>query len=475
MAALGAMAAPGIYGLLDDVSGPARANAAPPVVRRPEQYLVDGLEVVTDNGVSCVVPPLHNNVITAKLSSKKKWTAASLRSAQTRLENALAKLEGPHPATAAGLTFVIGWGLPYFRTFLPASLWQSRLPVDVALSQAEGATRYAVLDAIRFPSDPADLLLEDNHVMIKIRTDSAAVQQAVESEMFDKPNGNAFIGDLFDPTSKRVGFVGRGFGSPSIGKQLAVAAGVPGADLIPDQAQLMMGFTSTQSAALGPSNIPSFETLRGVTDQYPSGYFAGGCAMHLSHLYEDLQMWYRSFGYDSRVARMFSPHTAVPSDPATVTLPNGPADVSTADQLRAEAAAGVVGHNASLQQATRLGAAVVDNYGRTWPKGTPVPLREDFNTIDNPFAWTSDPARDKFSTTGAAGLHFVAFTPASSKFHTARNAMDGVLPDGTDLRSSYGLRDAAIGINAAIRASHRQNYLIPPRAHRSFPLAEFLK
>jgi hypothetical protein len=53
--------------------------------------------------------------------------------------------------------------------------------------------------------------------------------------------------------------------------------------------------------------------------------------------------------------------------------------------------------------------------------------------------------------------------------------MDGVLPDGTDLRAGrYGLGDEQIGINSAMRATHRQNYLVPPRAHRSFPLAELL-
>jgi len=37
------------------------------------------------------------------------------------------------------------------------------------------------------------------------------------------------------------------------------------------------------------------------------------------------------------------------------------------------------------------------------------------------------------------------------------------------------MTDASAGINAAIRASHRQNYLIPPRRHRSFPLVELLR
>ena len=72
-------------------------------------------------------------------------------------------------------------------------------------------------------------------------------------------------------------------------------------------------------------------------------------------------------------------------------------------------------------------------------------------------------------------MHFVAFVPATSKFHAARNAMDGVLPDQTNLRAApYNVSDQSNGINAAIRASHRQNYLIPPRRHRSFPVAELL-
>jgi hypothetical protein len=30
------------------------------------------------------------------------------------------------------------------------------------------------------------------------------------------------------------------------------------------------------------------------------------------------------------------------------------------------------------------------------------------------------------------------------------------------------------GLNSVIHATHRQNFLVPPRRHRSFPLAELL-
>ena len=48
---------------------------------------------------------------------------------------------------------------------------------------------------------------------------------------------------------------------------------------------------------------------------WPSGYFAAGCAMHLSHIYLDINVWYDSLDYASRVKRMFSPRTPVPTDP----------------------------------------------------------------------------------------------------------------------------------------------------------------
>ena len=54
-------------------------------------------------------------------------------------------------------------------------------------------------------------------------------------------------------------------------------------------------------------------------------------------------------------------------------------------------------------------------------------------------------------------------------------AKSGVLPDGTNLRTApYNIDDAHNGINRVIRATHRQNFLIPPRSRRSFPLVELL-
>ena len=48
--------------------------------------------------------------------------------------------------------------------------------------------------------------------------------------------------------------------------------------------------------------------------------------------------------------------------------------------------------------------------------------------------------------------------------------MDGVLPDGT--RLPFEVRSVGLGFNQILTTTHRQNFLVPPRKHRSFPLSE---
>jgi hypothetical protein len=455
----------GTIALVDQLTGGiTRAQAAQP--RTPfhdEQYLVDGLGAITDNGVEVLLPPLYKYIITGTLERTLKRNPQGLKGAQVRLEKALAQVEANRPKTAAGLTVVVAWGLPYFRNYIKPIL--SASAYNAVWPREAGGASDAVIDAIRFGSDPGSLILENNEVMIMIRSDSPVVLDDARSKLF-KPGSGSFIGDIITVTSVRSGFVGRGFDKPSIAKQLAVKAGVAGAGSIPDASQLMMGFTSTQKAALGPDNIASFETL-GLTNVKPGDYFSGGAAMHLSHIYEDLKLWYGA-GYDERLSRMHSPRAVAGAN--TVTLPNGPGQVSTRDEVLADAAKGPGGHNSLLQLATRLGADRTDAYGKTRPKGTPVPVREDFNTLDQPFTTSANPTLDQWNATqNRPGLHFVVFVPTSGRFHTARKAMDGVLPDGTVLGTPLGN-----GINAMLSTTHRQNFLVPPRTHRSFPMAELL-
>ena len=162
-------------------------------------------------------------------------------------------------------------------------------------------------DAIRFPSDPDSTILEQNDIAVLLRSDSLAHLAAGSKALFDDLDG------IFRVTSIRRGFAGGGFsGGTSLPKQMATAAGIPGADLIPETAELFLGFTSTQKAALGPPRIANLETL-GYADLGPSGYFAHGTHMHLSHLFEDVAAWYQTFDFQARVDTTFRPGLDVPA------------------------------------------------------------------------------------------------------------------------------------------------------------------
>jgi hypothetical protein len=324
----------------------------------------------------------------------------------------------------------------------------------------------SVIDAIRFPSDPDDLVLEENDVAILFRSDELEHVTAGARGVFGELDG------LLEMTSIRKGFAGGGFdGGQSLPKRMAVAAGVPGADLIPDTAELFLGFTSTQKAGLGPPGIVNYETL-GLVDLGPSGYFRSGTSMHVSHIYENVEAWYLNFDYGERVTTTFSPERKAP--PGTQTVAQDPEDIADSGRVAADFARfGAIGHSAAIQTASRLQRDVVAADGTVYRKGTAIPQRVDFNTLDNPFFWSASPDRDAQQRGPAAGVHFVVFNPTSDDFHRNRLAMDGVLPDGTRLPLEPHARGQ--GLNSVLQTTHRQNFLVPPRRHRSFPLVELLR
>src|SRR3954463_7615707 len=161
-----AIAGRGVYAALEDFAGPVRAQAAP-ATRRQEQYLIDSVEVILDNGTPGAIPPVYNDVFTAKLDPGRVWNKTTLVAAQKRLEAALARVESPYSSTAAGLTIVVAWGLPYFRTYMPTP-WAAKGPRDLQLPKVNNVNQFAVIDAIAFPSDPPDVILEQNDVAFKL-------------------------------------------------------------------------------------------------------------------------------------------------------------------------------------------------------------------------------------------------------------------------------------------------------------------
>jgi hypothetical protein len=456
-AAASVLAAGGIYKLVDELTEAPTRTASGSV--RPEQHLLDGVRVVRDNGVEVLVPPLHHEVVTAKL--RVGTSPSELRAARQDLETALTQLDGRFAATPSGLGVTVAWGLPYFAEYVPAQAARY-LPVDVRATAARGETVRVLEDAIRFPSDQDTTRLETNDLAVLLRSDSLDHIAEGAATLFDDHD------DLFRVTSIRKGFVGGASeGGQGLPKQMALAAGIQGAELIPDGAQLFLGFTSTQKAGLGPSKIANLETL-GYADLGPTGYFAHGTHLHLSHLFEDLAAWYQVFDFQERLDTTFRP--GLDASPETQTVAQGPKDVQDEGRVRRDYERHRrIGHSGSVQPASRLVRDVVGPDGTRYPKGTAVPQRADFNTLDNPFFWTAEPGRDAYVEEPAAGLHFVIFNPTSDDFRRTRLAMDGVLPGG---RLAFETGSRGQGFNSVLSTTHRQNFLVPPRVHRSFPLAE---
>jgi hypothetical protein len=344
----------------------------------------------------------------------------------------------------------VAWGLPYFRRHVSASVATKYLPRDLRAKTA------ALLDARRFPSDPAESVLEQNDAAVLLRSDKLDHMRDAHQRLFERL-------DVFEITSIRRGFAGGGFeGERSLPKQMAIAAGVPGADLIPETAELFLGFTSTQRANLGPPRIANFETLGYVVT--PGGYFRGGTHMHLSHIEEDLEAWYLNFSFQEQVDTVFKPGLRVKR--GTQTVAQGAAEVATEHAIERDYhRRGTIGHSQAIQPASRLQADHLGEDGTLYKKGTAIPQRADFNTLDNPFAFPVVPGAQPM-----AGVHFVVFNPTSDDFNRGRLAMDGRLPSGVKL--AFQPRSRGQGFNSVLRTTHRQNFLVPPRAHRSFPLVE---
>ena len=457
-AAAGALGAAGIYELVDElVESPPRAEAGQ---LREEQYLLEGVKLLTHEGVEVVEPPLHHQVVTARVAAGRR----ELGDARRTLEAALLRLEGRYELTPAGLAVTVAWGLPYFRRFTPR-LAERHLPIDRRASTSADRPVSAVLDAARFPSDPETTILERNEVAFLLRSDHRDHVADGAETLFADTDG------LFELTSIRKGFQGGGFaGGRGLPKEMAIAAGVQGADLIPDGAQLFLGFTSTQRHTQGQSRIASFETL-GLVD-VREGYFRGGTNMHLSHLFENVEAWYLDFDFRERVDTTFRP--GFRAREGAQTLRQAPEDAASQADLQGDfRRSGAIGHSGSIQPTSRLQMDIQGADGELYPKGSAIPLRADFNTLDNPFFWTADPSRDRHSEQPDAGLHFISFNPSSDDFRRNRLAMDGLLPDGTRLPLQQ--RSRAQGLNSVLRTTHRQNFLVPPRSHRGFPLAELLR
>ncbi len=435
----GAAAAAALYaGLALSARTERTIVGAPPGGYPAGQYQIAayGVRVQVDkqSAVDVIVPPVWNLVITAQL------TRAPGRREQQRLEGALHAVESAYSYSPTGVFALVAYGLPYFRSYVRSEVYDAHLP-RMADSGAP-----VLLDAIRFGGDSASTLLEANDVVFHLRSDSLDHLRDVQHAFFShsgtlagRAAPTADLADLFHVSSVRTGFVGAG-----LPQRMAEQAKLTSAEKIPATAPLFMGFTSTQRLGQASEQAvaldqPPDPLLRPLTTARPGDYFAGGTTLHLSHLLEDLDAWY-ALSYDERAGRMFHMNVVAPEGRVSVQTSWQNPNLSTLDAQQQH----VIGHNEAVQRGSRT------------PEGQALQLRVDFNTMD------------PLDTSGPhPGVHFLAFTPGSEIFHRSRQSMDA-----SDLAGRYGVPTSANGINSFIHATRRQNFLVPPRRHRAFPLIE---
>ncbi|MGH9068510.1 MAG: DUF7405 family protein [Acidimicrobiales bacterium] len=437
----------------------ARRNEAEPP---KTQYELPGVTVEHHQGIPVAVPPLWHGVVTANLAFPAGKGA--LQEAQRRLDAALAEIESIYPLSPGGIISQVAYGLPYFERFIGKDVADQHMP----RSTREGSEgQWALVDSIRFDKDPQDLVLEHNDICLHFKSDYREhIDETIKSLFFpgDRtlngiPARATYLGDLFTVTTVRRGFVGR-----NMPKLMAERLSIPGADKIPAGAELFMGFTSSHLHGLADGDLPSFETIPGWTDQTPDSYFAHGTAMHLSHIGIELDKWY-GMSHTDRLHRMFHPRRTETED---VLSPDQAPATSTFKEQRDEDVAnhGLVGHNEQMQFLSRVGEDTTTAYGQKLEKGTVFFLRQDFDTVENPFEFSCE---GPVETAPRAGVHFIGFGPSAQHFELMRKEMDSV-----DLQAQHNLADEEVGFTKFLVTTHRQNYLLPPRAHRSFPLAELL-
>src|SRR2546423_817338 len=193
--ATGALGAAGVYELVDRLVGPSERRSATEAhpATRAEQHVLGGVDVIVDNGVEVVVPPLHHEVVTARVTAGTSRKA--LREAQAELEHVLAGLDREFPPSPAGLGLAVVWGRPYFERYVPGPAAR-HLPIDRRASGTKGQRGSVLLDAIRFPSDPKDVRLEGNDLAVHLRSDSSdQVAPAQKATSGGRPDG------ILNPTS----------------------------------------------------------------------------------------------------------------------------------------------------------------------------------------------------------------------------------------------------------------------------------
>jgi hypothetical protein len=450
---------------------PARATAGsksalPEVQFQIEKFIAPAFKV---EGVKVRLAPVYTTFATFAL------TRAPTQADQATLQRALASVEASYPFTPSGVFTTVAYGIPYFERLpggMSGTLVSGHMPRLISEPQL-----YALEEAVPGPTDVSPenpevsklrfdipVQIESNDMLVTLRSDSTEIIDDVlawlagESSTLAGQNvGDSGLGELLTVTSRRLMFTQIG-----LPRTLAEEQGLPYAEMINPESPMWMGFISQQVGSSGPPPITTFvgDGSAKLTTARRGNYFDHGSIVHLSHVIQDLEQFYETpkETYVRREAAMFSADpvprpgnanqylngggpTAIPNIFTNPLKAVGEAEGTTTYDGKPH-----IAHTTALQRTSRA------------PDRKPLHIRADgpgFDSLDVPDG-SQQPK-----------LHFSIFVPTAAFFATLRRSQASL-----DLAQKYGVPAENLGLERFLTATRRQNFLVPPRRNRAFPLVE---
>ncbi len=444
----------------------ARSSSLPEIQYQIEKYIAHAVRL---EGTRFRFAPVYTMFATFTL------TRSPSLSDQATLADALATIEQKYPFGPTGVIPIIAYGIPYFER-LPGGMGGALVSSHIPRLAAE-PERFALEEAVPGPTDVSPqnpgvtkerfevpVQIESNDLVLALRSDSTEILDEVlawfageSSTLAGSDAGESGLGSLLNVTSRRLMFVQQG-----LPRKLAEEHELAYATDMNPQSPMWMGFASQQSGSSGPPRITTFlgDRSASLTTARGHDYFSHGSIMHLSHVIMDLEQFYEkpTETYVQRVSEMFSAEPPPrPGNADQFTNGGGPAFIPNlatgTEQAQREAEGGSnfdgqphLGHTPALQRSSRA------------PDRTPMHIRMDgpgYDALDVP-GGSSQPK-----------LNFSIFVPTADFFATMRRNQAS-----PDLVERYGVSPHNQGLERFLTATRRQNFLVPARRNRAFPLVE---
>jgi hypothetical protein len=423
------------------------------------------------DGVRVRFGPVHTVFATARLARTPTKTD------QRILADALATIEANYPWAPGGVITHVAYGLPYFRR-LPSGLFNLHVP---RLLSDTG--RFVLEEAVPSPTDVhpnnpgihklrfnVPVRIEANDLLFTVRGDDPSYVADVvawlggSDSLVGRPIASPRPSAGLTFTSSRAMFVQMG-----LPRYLAARQGFPYAFMVHPRSPMWMGFVDQQTEASAAAPVVTFKGASGVhlTTAQAGDYLDNGAIQHLAHDILDLQQFYDvddagtpgdDAAFTERVQYMFR-STPIPSqgNPDQFSNGGGPAFLPVPFQGFDDAARGARGEGTPGGE-HRLGHIATLHRSSRTASGQPLHQRVD------------GPGLDAMDVPGGATqpkLQFSIFVPSADFFATMRRNQASL-----DLAARYQVPESDNGLERFITATRRQNFLVPPRRHRAFPLLE---